>query len=155
MNFFLLFSHSLSAEIPLPLDDSYHNFVLNTNETDEFIVQGMGKEAAVLVVQHKNTKLTIQKKNYGDSKYTDVTVSPTDREKDFVTKTIEHGTSDYFTLKLTCGTGPCQFTMRNVHTAPVYRVSAVLGAFSLFICLFLLVFAWTIFCGACRAERKR
>lgn len=45
--------------------------------------------------------------------------------------------------------------LRYVHTTPVYRTSAVLGVFSIFIGLFIFVFSWTLFCGGCRATRKR
>jgi hypothetical protein len=68
--------------------------------------------------------------------------------------TLDSETPVVFRIKCTAAL-PCPMVLNYVHTDPVYRPSAVVGAFGLFVCLFLFVFSWTLFCGACRATRKQ
>ena len=156
--FLLSFLVSLSlATDSLPLDDTYHRGQsLANGESVEYLVQGNPDEAAILLVTTTSTKISVQSREFDSTDYKDVNTENSEREDNYETRKITHPSNSAFYLKLTCSTEQgCEYTLRNVHTQPVYRISAVLGAFSLFTCLFLLVFAWTIFCGACRAERKR
>ena len=156
--YFLSFFVSFSlCTLPIPLDDNYHKGIyLEDKQEQTYIVQGNKDEAALLLVAPKYTQIGVQVREYTKTEFTNVSTSNSARENDYETRKIQHPSNDPFYLKLICEnvTG-CPYTIRNVHTDPVYRISAVLGAFSLFVCLFLLVFSWTIFCGACRAERKR
>lgn len=152
-----LFTYLGLSATGLPLDDTYHNGV--AGPMAEYWVQGY-KKAAILVILNKSlaADFTMSKREYSQTEFTKVSFTSEDRGegKEYTTLTYKPDTENPFLLQLkTTSTEPVNFAIRYVHTAPVYRVSAVLGTFDLFICLFLLVFGWTIFCGACRATRKR
>jgi hypothetical protein len=51
--------------------------------------------------------------------------------------------------------GGCPVVLNHLHIEPFYRRSAVIAAFAFFVSLFATVLSWTMFCGACRATRKR
>lgn len=143
----------------LPLSDAYHWGYANPSA--EYWVQG-NKKASIVIILPKNLtiNLGLKMREYDASNFTDIknTVTTRGNEKDpiYSTITLEPGTDKPFVFKITVpSTKEEPFMIMYTHNAPVYRLSAALGGFTLFIALFLFVFGWAIFCGACRATRKR
>ena len=154
--FFLINSYSSLRASVLPRDDSYHPDVIEATKDKVYWVQNHEK-ASILIVSNVTT-FSAQKREIGQNDFTSIKLEKSEREKGFHTLKYDLSGENPMEFKVICDSSPsgyCQYMIRNVHTEPVYRTSAVLGSFSLFICLFVLVFSWTIFCGACRATRKR
>lgn len=149
----------VSSTLVLPLDDTYQNGYANPNI--EYLVQGDKKAAILVILPTTLTKdLKIKSREYDATEFTDLksTIDKRGEAKDpkYSTVTIKPDTDKPFYLQITVNSKEqVPYVIRYAHTQPVYRISAVLGTFALFICLFLFIFGWTIFCGACRATRKR
>lgn len=152
---YLLFT--VSSRNPIALDDTYHNaFISNSNDA-EFLIQPF-KKAALLIIAKANykDKLTLSISKAGEDKYDTLTPVVSQRVNDTYTYKFTFNSEDPSYLKMSCSDPEdCDFTYMYVHTEPVYTRSAAIGSFALFINLFLFIFAWTVFCGACRATRKR
>lgn len=160
---FGLVSAALAADIiSLPRDDTYHRYVLNDHETNylNFWVYPSGGHSAILVVYNSTeTKIIGEMQSaeqWNTGNWTDMESTQFERKGDSVKEDrfVLPG-SDPIKVRFACTKPECGVVIEHVHTDPVYRTSAVVGAFAMFICLFLLVFSWTLFCGACRATRKR
>ena len=144
----------LSDSYPLPRDDTYHQYIVPAKGEIVYWVQP-SKKSSILIVSNI-TNYIAEIKEVGSATFTAIKSETTEREHlKTITLNLEKENPLELKVKCTLEAGECKYVIRNVHTEPVYRTSAVLGAFSLFICLFILVFSWTIFCGACRATRKR
>ena len=162
---FGLVSAALAADIiSLPRDDTYHRYVLHKPETADdylqFWVYPNGGRSAILVVYNSTeTKIEgeMQTKDYFHTDtWIDMESTQYERKGDSVKEDrfVLPG-NEPLIVRFGCTKPDCGVVIEHVHTDPVYRTSAVIGAFGMFICLFLLVFSWTLFCGACRATRKR
>ena len=131
----LFLSHAFSS-IPLPLNDTYQNGV--ANPSFEYLVQGDNKAAILLILPtEKVPGIKVQSKIYGETEYKDMTFKNATRGESktekYTTITAYPKTDKPFYFKFTLtSTEPVSYTIRYVHTEPVYRVSAVLGTFALF-----------------------
>lgn len=157
--FFLI--STLKIEIPaLPRDDDYHHIILPVNDSKTYVIQPNEKASIMFIYENANN-LIVEKREIGGE------YAPINLEDLYHGEDIEGVTSKQyipkgnnpFELRINCSSAAphdeCDFVVRHVHTTPVFKVSIVIGAFSLFVCLFTTVFIWTIFCGACRATRRR
>lgn len=139
--------HSLS------LDDTYHEVEIDNKTNVTYWVQPYPKHSAILVI-HKDEGIRGYKRKITDADFTAMSSETIERSNGFVESRYTFDIEDPLLFRLGC-TSECSVVVNYVHTDPVYRQSAVLGSFALFVCLFLLVFSWAVFCGACRATRKR
>lgn len=157
---FGLISAALAADvISLSRDDTYHRVVLHNDTDTQFYVNPMGEGHSAILVVYNSTEFKV----IGEVLTTPFTGEWIDMESSQHERTgsaivedrfVIHGT-DPMKVQFRCTKRDCGVVIEHVHTDPVYRTSAVIGAFGMFICLFLFVFSWTLFCGACRATRKR
>lgn len=136
----------------LSLDDTYHEVELDNHTNVTYWVQPSLK-SAILVI-HQNEGISGYKKEVTDASFTLMSPETIERENNFVESRYKFDTLNPLLFMLACSS-ECSVVVNYVHTEPVYRPSAVIGSFALFVCLFLLVFSWAVFCGACRATRKR
>jgi hypothetical protein len=150
-------SLSVSPQIQsLPRDDTYHEFVILNESGIPLWVQPWPDHAAILCVHDSKYSFSADTwdPQTGNPKELPSTVSARTGSYNETRFTIDSENPILFTIK--CGDNlPCPMVLNYVHTDPVYRPSAVVGSFCLFVCLFLFVFSWTLFCGACRATRKQ
>jgi hypothetical protein len=147
-----LFSALVAAE-GLPRDDTYHQYVV-TDSNLTLWIQPWPSHSAILCIHDKKYTFHASVKPL-DGDWTKLTSEEVDRTGDYK-ETRYTFTNEYPQLfGISCDNPPCPMVLEHVHTDPVFRRSAVVGAFALFVCLFLLVLSWAIFCGACRATRKR
>ncbi|OHT03912.1 hypothetical protein TRFO_28758 [Tritrichomonas foetus] len=151
----------LAADYPsLELDDTYHEVLLTNSSYSTFWVQPYPGHSAILAIHPSNLKIngfkSVARKSNDTPDFTPIS-SPAkvERLNGYVETRFTFTEENPLLFRMNCNETDCPIVINFVHTDPVYRTSAVLGAFSLFVCLFLLVFSWTIFCGACRATRKR
>lgn len=148
---------ALAGYIPLPLDDTYHDCYLNKTVTTKTYLIQPDKKAAIIVV-HQGIAFTGKKASAttfeSSPTFTDMTPEEVERNGGYKESRFTFNEEDPLYFQLVCNAEQCPLVVNYVHTEPVYRTSAVIGSFGLFICLFLFVFSWTIFCGACRATRK-
>jgi hypothetical protein len=139
----------------LPRDDTYHEFVVNSTNGVSLWVQPWPDHAAILCVHHENYNFTADTEDPVTGKWTSVQSTLSDRTEGYKETRFPLTSENPVVFRVNCVTAfPCPMVLNYVHTDPVYRPSAVIGAFSLFVCLFLFVFSLTLFCGACRATRK-
>jgi hypothetical protein len=155
--FAILFATSVvfSTLPSLPRDDTYHQFTASNTTNQTFWIQPWPGHAEVICV-HDSA--------YAYVGYTSpafgVTWSPlppsatAGRHTGFTESRFSFASEDPTLFSIQCNALECPMVLNHVHIDPVYRTSSVIGAFSLFVCLFLFVFSWTLFCGACRATRK-
>ena len=146
----LILSDSIRS---LSLDDTYHEVEIDNTTNATYWIQPYPKHSAILVI-HKEEGILGYKKKITDTDFTKMSPETVERENDYVESRFTFDNEDPLLFRLGC-TSVCSVVINYVHTDPVYRQSAVIGTFALFVCLFLLVFSWAVFCGACRATRKR
>ena len=149
-------------EILLSRDDTYHRFLISNSENTPtvFNVMPFGGHSAILVVCNKGVTISGKKRAFTpeqNGEWTSMSSTHIERSTDWNETRFILTENVPMQVSLYCNhdAEPCAVSINHVHTDPVYRTSAVLGSFGLFLCLFLFVFSWTIFCGACRATRKR
>lgn len=139
----------------LVLDDTYHEVQIDNTTNVTYLVQPVPSHAAVILIHGPNCgTIHAYQSQLSPENFHLMSPKNTDRENSYVESRYSFSQENPLFFRLSCDS-VCSFSLNYVHTDPVYRVSAVLGSFALFVCLFLLVFSWTIFCGACRATRKR
>ena len=157
MLFYLLSLLLASDGIPtLMLDDTYHEVTLNQTSEAVYWVQPSPKHATIIAVhEYGEGVISGFKKSVDDSDFVQISEQLAERSGSFGESRFPISDENPVLFKLKCNRDDCNFVLNYIHTDPVYRTSAVVGAFSLFVCLFLFVFSWTLFCGACRATRKR
>lgn len=142
----------------LSLDDTYHSVTLTEGEDTTFWIQPQPKHSAILLVHNCSAAIKCFIKGVVSNGFTELKPSDViDRDKNlhYVQEQYIFTNDDPSLLKLTTTQGKCTLMINHVHTDLVYRSSMVLGTLSIFICLFLFVFSWSIFCGACRATPRR
>lgn len=162
--FTVLLAAALAEGVLLSRDDTYHRFKITNDSSTRtvFNVMPFGGHSAILVLLNKGITVKGVKREFkpglaeGEG-WQDLSGTHIERTTDWNETRFILSESVPMQFGLTCthAEGPCMVSINHVHTDPVYRTSAVLGSFGLFLCLFLFVFSWTIFCGACRATRKR
>jgi hypothetical protein len=153
----ILFATSLiNSTIPsLPRDDTYHQFTATNGANLTFWIQPWPDHAEVICVHDSNYTYLGYTSSAFDTTWSPIaTITPAPRKDAFVESRFSFNTDDPVLFSIGCLAQDCPMVLNYVHTDPVYRTSSVIGAFSLFVCLFLFVFSWTLFCGACRATRK-
>jgi hypothetical protein len=152
----LLLGLSISEDHPsISRDDTYHEHLVNSSAT--FWVQPWPGHAAVICVHKSDYHFTAQYLEFGEGeKWTDLSKKQSARTGSYIETIFVFSIANPGLFRITCtDAGPCPMVLNHVHTDPVFRASVVMGAFALFVCLFLFVLSWTVFCGACRATRKR
>ncbi|OHT01419.1 hypothetical protein TRFO_31805 [Tritrichomonas foetus] len=151
LSFFVSFAFS---SIPsLSLDDTYHEVLLTNQSNATYWVQPLPKKAAIIVIYDEDT-IKGFKKTQDMNDFSLMTPSVVKRSNGFREFRYIFTEEDPLQFLLSCDT-ICDFVINYVHTEPVYRVSVVLGVFTFFVSLILLVFGWTLFCGGCRATKRR
>lgn len=150
----VLFSLCLAADSVTSLmrDDTYHRLQLSDINKTMLYVQPSSGHSAIMVIHEAALQVSGFKQE--GEQWIVVDSDLTERSSSW-TETRFVVTGDDPTLFALTASSECWVAVNHVHTDTVYRVSIVLGAFGMFICLFLFIFSWTIFCGACRATRKR
>jgi hypothetical protein len=153
----LLSLASCEEIVSISRDDTYHEYFINGTGRN-FWLQPWPDHAAVLLV-HKKADIHAEFYDFGEKeKNVSVEVKVSARTAEYNETRLNLKSANPGILNISCVLGnaeACAVALNFVHTDPVYRTSVVIGAFALFVCLFLFVLSWTVFCGACRATRKR
>jgi hypothetical protein len=155
--FALLFATSLvMSNIPsLSRDDTYHQFAASNTTNSTFWIQPWPEHAEVICVHDLAYHFVGYTSSAFGTTWSQIpTITPSPRHGNFVESRFSFASAEPTLFSIDCDQEDCPMVLNYVHIDPVYRTSSVIGAFSLFVCLFLFVFSWTIFCGACRATRK-
>jgi hypothetical protein len=155
--FAILFATSLViSTIPsLPRDDTYHQFIATNVTNLTFWIQPWRDHAEVICVHDSVYEYFGYTASAFDTSWSRIpTITPSPRHGSFVESRFSFPSDDPVLFSIACEDDECPMVLNYVHTDPVYRTSSVIGTFSLFVCLFLFIFSWTLFCGACRGTRK-
>ncbi|KAH0787607.1 hypothetical protein GPJ56_008488 [Histomonas meleagridis] len=152
----IFFLSLISAEDypSLSLDDTYHEVVIPGGSNATYWVQPKLDHSAILIL-HNMLNINCSKKNTKDTDFVPMGESKFSRPGNITESRYLFQEEDPVLFRISCGGDECAFVITHVHTDPVYHTSSVMGAFSIFVCLFLVILSWTVFCGACRATRKR
>ena len=148
----------LSFDGSIALDDTYHEAFIKNNSSQEYLIQSNPK-AAFLILANSDFQQSfkLESKKVNEETYQEEEFLETKRQDPIVEYKYVFSGNEPLKLKMNCisTTNDCLFTYMYVHTQPVFRKSVVFGSLSIFINLFIFIFSWALFCGACRATRKR
>jgi hypothetical protein len=157
---FLVVPFGLADILRLPRDDTWHEYQLTnqSNASLTFWVQPLGRHSAVVLVHHHTMNFVGDKRQALDPADKWEPVKPTGRNRKEGYRETKFSFDDTTPIqfRLHCQQpAECLFSINHLHSDPMFRRSIVLNAFAIFVCLFATVLSWNVFCGACRATRKR
>jgi hypothetical protein len=157
---FLLLFESYDNYPSLQRNDTYVQVVLSNSTAPPstvFWIQPLGIHSAVIVIHPERYTIQGWNQPITATGWTSMGVTKLrNRSAGYQETKFVLSETDPLKIGLSCkGDDNCPVVVSHLHIDPFYRQSAVIAEFAIFVSLFATVLSWTMFCGACRATRKR